>query len=94
MGVTDPELAVVLVLDAPVATSRLPVVAMPENSCTPTAMVVAEFVWAITLLTALALGEYHISPSELCPEAANAPIRVQMLPAESVTEVIGLVNPV
>ena len=69
-------------------------VAMPENSCTSTAMVVAELVRAVTVVTTLAFGEYHISPSELCPETAYPPIRIQMLPAESVTEVIWFVNPV
>jgi hypothetical protein len=56
-------------------------------------MFVALEVRTVTLDVDPAFAEYHISPSEKCPGEAKAPIRVQALPAESVTEVIWFVAP-
>jgi hypothetical protein len=94
LGVTEPEPAVVPVFDVPADTSSGLTFAMPANSWTSNATDAAEFVVAVTVVTDLALGEYHISPSELCPAAKNAPILIQVLPPESVTDVMGLVAPV
>ena len=65
VGVTDPELGAVLVFDVPVETSSGPDVATPANSCTRNATVAADAVLTVTVVTEAALGEYHISPSEL-----------------------------
>ena len=67
--VTEPELADVPVLAVPVDTSRGLVVAKPLNSWTSKATEAAEAVWTVTVVTGLASAEYHISPSELWPEA-------------------------
>jgi len=94
VDVIDPELAVVPVPDAPIETSSALTVATPENSCTVSAIVEAEAVWAVTDATAFVLAEYHSSPSELCPDTNLLAMRVQVSPAESVTEVMVLVAPV
>ena len=93
--VTEPELAAVPVLAVPADTSSGPVVATPLNSWATKAAETAEPLWTVTVVTGLALAEYHISPSEKWPETKWAvPMRAQVFPAESVTEVIGLVAPV
>ena len=93
--VTEPELAAVPVLAVPVDTSRGLVVATPLNSWTSKLADTTELLWTVTVVTGLALAEYHISPSEKWPATKwPVPMRVQMLLAESVTEVIGLVAPV
>ena len=93
--VTEPELAAVPVLAVPVDTSRGLVVATPLNSWASKLAETAEALWTVTVVTGLALAEYHISPSEKWPATKWAvPMRVQVFPAESVTDVIGLVEPV
>src|SRR5665213_3653885 len=90
----EPELADVLVADVPAEPSSGLVVATPEYSWAWNTMDTAEAVWTVTVLTAWALAAYHSSPSEKWPEAKYEPMRVQVSPAESVTDVIWLVAPV
>ena len=92
--VTGPELAALLVFDVPADTSSGFVAATPENSCNVSAIVAADPVCTVTVVTEAAFGEYHISPSELCPETLKVPILVHAFPAESVTEVTWFVAPV
>jgi hypothetical protein len=93
--VTEPELAAAPVLATPVDTSRGLVVATPLNSWTSKLTEATEALWTVTVVTGLALAEYHISPSEKWPATKwVVPMRVQVFPAESVTDVIGLVDPV
>src|SRR5437660_12873853 len=92
-GLTDPEFGAFPVFDDPVAMSSGAVVATPENSSASSAVFVAVAVLTVTLDVEPALAEYHISPSDKCPAVAKAPIRVQRLPAESVTAVIWFVVP-
>ena len=87
-----PTPGVVLVLDVPLDTSN-GVLDMPENSCTWNAVVPAA-VWTVTDPTPPALTAYHISPSELWPAEMYAPTAFQVLPPESVTEVMWFVEPV
>src|SRR5665213_2854439 len=95
VGVAAPELAVVpeveVAVDAEPSTGL--VVATPANSCTETAMEAAEAVCTVTVVAAWALAEYQSAPSELWPEANLSISFVQVLPAESVTEVMWLEAP-
>lgn len=93
-GVTVPESGVVPMFDVPVETSTGLAAAMPENSKASNAIDAAVATWIVTVVVAAALAEYHSSPSEKCPEAKYAPMRVQVLPAESVIELMWLVAPV
>src|ERR1700730_5104942 len=92
VGVTAPELAAVLVLAVPAETSSGEVVDTPENSWTEIATTLV--VCTVTLVTAVALARYHISPSELWPAEKYAPILVQEAAPDSVTADIGPVAPV
>ena len=62
--VAGPELAEVLVADVPAEVSSGLVVATPEYSWAWNTIDTAEAVCTVTVLTDLALAEYHISPSE------------------------------
>jgi hypothetical protein len=92
VGVTLPALAVVPVLALPATPSSGFAAATPENSCTFNATVVAPVV-TVTLFTDAAFAANHISPSEFCPETANAPTLVHVF-LPSLTAVIGLLKPV
>jgi hypothetical protein len=60
----DPELAVVLVFEAPAEVLSGLVVLIPEYSCTAKLTVAADAVCTVTDVTGWALAAYHISPSE------------------------------
>ena len=62
VGVTDPELADVLVLEVPAETSRGLVGRTPENSSASSATAAA--VVTVMVVTDAAFAAYHISPSE------------------------------
>jgi hypothetical protein len=94
VGVSEPDPGELLLVEVPVETSTGEVVEIPENSWTSIETVVALPVWTVTLVAGRALAAYHISPSELWPDELKAPILVQVLPEESVTEAIGLEVPV
>src|SRR5664279_5599959 len=87
VGAMAPELGVVPVFDAPTEVSSGLVAAIPLNSCTWKTIEAAVAVCTVTVFDAKAPAAYHSSPSELCPDAAYAPMRVQVLLAESVTDV-------
>ena len=69
------------------------VAATPENSSSSRATEVVAVV-TVTLVTGAAPPEYQSSPSELCPDWEEAPIRRHVLPAESVTAAMWLLAPV
>jgi len=64
----DPEAAAVPVAEVPVAVSTGLVVATPENSWTTRLIVVADAVWAVTVVVGWAPAEYQTSPFELWPD--------------------------
>src|ERR1700694_919932 len=90
VGVAAPELGAVLDFEVPLETSSGDAVNTPENSWTSTAASAGAARFTVTPVVELALAEYHISPSEIWPLVAKAPILVQLLPPTSLIEVIGL----
>lgn len=60
----DPELAMMLVFEAPAELPSGLVVLIPEYSCTAKLTVAADAVCTVTDVTGLALAANHISPSE------------------------------
>src|ERR1700737_2773494 len=94
VGVSEPVPGEVLVFDAPVEAVSGETAATPENSWIAIDATPGLAMWTVTPVVAAALAAYHISPSELWPVMAYAPVLVHELPPESVTDVIRFEIPV